>query len=422
VRRESFASSIANAVLLGIVTGLFGTVFLWIVEKGTHLLWAEEVGTSEWFSAPLPVFVIPVVAGLGVGLIYRVLHLPPRFKGFIEELQEGEVEPRTAPGVLLVAVLSLIGGSSLGPEGPLGTGGGAAGTWLGRRRGLDEESIRTTTFAGMSAVFGGLVSSPLAGPLLAFELEHEQTRSYYFRHLIPGVVAGGVGFAVMYPLIGAPFLGQYEFARVEFRSWMLLAAVGVGLAGALTAWIVGLLMVHTVNLLRRLDGRPVVRGLLGGLVVAGIGFALPLTLFSGQTQLARLLDNQATIGIATLVALIVLKAVTLGASLGGGFYGGPIFPMFFIGGALGVLLHQLVPELPMSLAVAGAMAALGGALALIPISITILASVLVGADFLMAGAILICAATGFSVRYALSTRAPNGDVQTAARADEASPG
>jgi H+/Cl- antiporter ClcA len=414
VKDNGFLARIVDAVLLGLVGGVFATIYLVVVEGGIHLLWGGEIGNAEWFSAPLGVLFIPVGSGIVVGVIYRYFHLPPRFKGFIDELEEGQVEPRTAPGAILVAVVSLIGGASLGPEAPLGTGAGAMGTWMARRRGMNEEGIRSESFAGMSAVFGGLVSSPLGGPLLAFELEHEQSHPYYYRHLIPGVVAGAVGFGVMYPMIGAPILGQYDIPRVEFRSWMLLAGVGVGLAGAVIALVVGQIMVRTVSLMRRLDTRPILRGLVGGLAVAAIGYALPLTLFSGQFGLDTVVTDRAAIGLLTLVALILFKALALGASLGGGFYGGPIFPIFFIGGVVGVFLNHLMPGLPLSLAVGGAMAALGGAIALIPLSMMVLAGLLVGADFLMAGAILISAATGFVVRYALMSRQPVGDVQLAA--------
>jgi H+/Cl- antiporter ClcA len=416
MKTDGYLARIGTAVLLGLAGGVFGTVYLLVVEGGIHGLWGEHVGNAGWFSAPVWVMVIPVVAGLLVGAIYHFLELPPRFKGFIDELEEGEVEPRTAPGAILVAIVSLIGGAPLGPEAPLGTGAGAMGTWLARRRRLGPDQTRATTFAGMSSVFGGLVSSPLGGPLIAFELEHEQSHSYYFHHLIPGVVAGAVGFGVMYPLVGAPLLGQYEIPAAEFESWMLLAAVGVGLVGAITALLVGQIMVRTVDAMRHLDARPILRGLVGGVIVAAVGFALPLTLFSGQGTLGDVLASRATIGLLTLLALIVLKGLALGASLGSGFYGGPIFPIFFIGGVLGILLNQLIPGLPLSLAVGGAMAAVGGGIALVPLSMTILASLLVGADFLMGGAILISAITGFVVRHMFMGRETSGDVQTAASA------
>lgn len=52
-----------------------------------------------------------------------------------------------------------------------------------RRRGGDEEMLRQMAFIGISGAFGGLMSTPIGGPLLAFELEQKQTHSYYFRSL-----------------------------------------------------------------------------------------------------------------------------------------------------------------------------------------------------------------------------------------------
>lgn len=79
----------------------------------------------------------------------------------------------------------------------------------------------------MSGVFGGLMSTPIGGPLLAFELEHEQTHGYYDRHLVPGMLAGAVTFGLMWPVIGAPFSGLLDIPRPDFESWMLLAAAGM---------------------------------------------------------------------------------------------------------------------------------------------------------------------------------------------------
>jgi len=210
-----------EAVGLGLFTGAFGIVYLVGIDYLVEVIWGEEWSTRGWFSGSVWMLVIPVVAGLLVGLMYRRFRLPSRFPGFIEDLEEGEVDPRTAPSVVAIAVLSLVSGPSLGPEAPMGTAGGAAGTWLARRRGGDAATVRQLSFIGISGAFGGLMSTPLGGPLLAFELEHEQTHSYYFQNLVPGVVAGAVAFGVMWPVVGAPFEALLAIPSDGFRSWML---------------------------------------------------------------------------------------------------------------------------------------------------------------------------------------------------------
>lgn len=406
---------ILQAIGLGLFAGLFGVVYLVAVGAVTELMWGDEPVTTGWFSGDIAVVVIPIVFGLVVGLIYRVFKLPPRFPSFIEDLQEGVVEPKTAPGVLGIAFLSLISGPSLGPEGPMATAGGAAGTWLARRKGMGREGVSRLTFVGVSGAFGGLLSTPIGGPLLAFELEHDQTNSYYYLNIVPGVIAGAVSFGIMYPVLGAPFLGLLSMPPVEFGSWMLIAAVGLGCVGALVALVVGKVLLVSVQLFKPLDGRPLIRGLVGGGLVALLGFIMPLTLFSGQTTLPVVLDEWQLVGVVSLLALALLKTVALGISLGSGFYGGPIFPMFFIGGTVGVAIHALIPDIPLGLAVGATMAALGAAVALLPLSMAVITAIMIQSGLEAFGAVALASITAYAIRLAVS-QSRKGDLQKSAEA------
>jgi H+/Cl- antiporter ClcA len=405
---------LVEAVGLGLFTGAFGIAYLVGIDYLTEAMWGDEWSSQGWLSGSWWRIAIPVASGLLVGLIYEAFHLPSRFPGFIEDLEAGEVDPKSAPSALVIAVLTLVSGPSLGPEAPMGTAGGAAGTWLARRRGGDEGTVRQMSFIGISGAFGGLMSTPLGGPLLAFEFEHEQTHSYYFQNLVPGVVAGAVAFGVMWPVLGAPFEALLAIPSDEFRSWMLLAAVGLGALGAGAALVVGKLILFSSAMLRPLDARPVLRGVIGGSLVGALAFALPLTLFSGQTALPLILEDFEAFGISMLVALAFFKAAALGISLGAGFYGGPIFPTFFIGAVLGIAVHLLIPAVPMAVAVGSIMAALGAAMALLPISMAVLVAIMTQSGLEVFGAVLLASITAYAIRIALSQSAPTGDIQRSA--------
>ncbi len=413
---ERYGVVLARAVALGVFTGLFGLAYLTGIEELTELIWPEWEHAG-WFSGNLWMVLIPVLAGLLVGLVYRIFHLPTRFPGFIDDLKDGEVDPETTPGAVGIAVVSLVGGSSLGPEAPLGAAGGAAGTWLARRRGGNAEDVRQGSFVGISGAFGGLLSTPIGGPLLAFELEHDQTHNYYYTNLVPGVIAGAVAFGIMWPVVGAPFGGLLAIERVDFKSWMLLAAVGLGVFGTLAAVIVGMILTSLAALMRPLDARPVLRGLVGGLAVGAIAYMLPLTLFSGQTSLPVILGEYESFGIEMLLALALFKAVALGFSLGGGFYGGPIFPTFFIGAVLGIAVNALFPDVPLILAVGAVMAALGAAIALLPLSMAVLTAILISAGLEYFGAIALASVTAYALRIALTGPDAEGDMQQSASAE-----
>ncbi len=404
-----FAGLMWRSVALGVFTGVFGAIYLILIEEGTHAIWPEWAD-PDWFSGTWPVLVIPIAAGLIVGILYKVLSLPSRFPGFIEELEEGRVEPTTMPSVVLVAIVSLIGGASVGPEAPMGTAGGGAGTWLSERMGKDEERTRQLSFVGISGAFGGLLSTPIGGPLMAYELEHDQSTDYYFRHLVPGVVAGAVAFGIMWPIVGAPFDGLLALEQPDFKSWMLLAAVGLGVVGVIGAMVVGKLLVLTTRLFEPLTERPIVRGLVGGIGVALIGWTLPLTLFSGQTSIPVVLEDFEAIGIATLIALGILKALALGVSLGSGMFGGPIFPMFFVGTSFGLAVHLAIPDIPLALAVGAVMAAVGAAAALLPLSMAVIVTVMISGSYEIFGAIALATMTAFALRYLLMKRNQPSDV------------
>jgi H+/Cl- antiporter ClcA len=410
---------VAKAVGLGAFAGVFGVAYLLLIEALTERLWGEDWAGEGWFSGDIWSFLIPVVAAVLVGLTYKVFHLPARYPGFIDELEEGEVEPTTAPGAIGIAVLSLVGGASLGPEAPLGTAGGAAGTWLARRTGGSTDEVRQMSFVGISGAFGGLTSTPVGGPLLAFELEHDQTHSYYFTNLVPGMISGAVAFGIMWPIVGAPFQGLVTIPKGDFHSWMLLAAVGLGVIGGIAALAVGKLMVLLVGLMRPLDSRPLLRAVVGGMAVGAVGFTLPLTLFSGQTSLPVVVAEFDSLGICMLLALAVLKTATLGVSLGAGFYGGPIFPMFFIGAVLGVAVHVLMPSIPLALAVGAVMAALGAATALAPLSMSILVAIMMQSGLELFGAVVLAAATAYAIRVVFSPPSSMSDMKLAASGEPA---
>ena len=68
-----------------------------------------------------------------------------------------------------------------------------------------------------------------------------------------------------------------------------------------------------------------------------------------------------TLGLGLLVVLLIAKMFTFAVSQASGFVGGPIFPALFIGGTAGVLVHQVIPGLPLGLAFTCLLAAVPGA-------------------------------------------------------------
>jgi H+/Cl- antiporter ClcA len=97
---------------------------------------------------------------------------------------------------------------------------------------------------------------------------------------------------------------------------------------------------------------------------------------SGQQTLTSLATDPHGWSVGALVALLMLKGIAYGASLGA-LRGGPIFPALFLGAAAGVLLSGL-PGFGVVPAIAAGMAAATAAILPLPIASAVLVTLLLG--------------------------------------------
>jgi H+/Cl- antiporter ClcA len=106
--------------------------------------------------------------------------------------------------------------------------------------------------------------------------------------------------------------------------------------------------------------------------------ALPLTLGLGTEGLVIITENAQQIGAALLIVLALAKIVALAGALNTGFIGGPIFPLFFVGGAVGSAVSLIFPAIPPALAVGAVMAAVVSAGLPVTFSMSIIVMLIVG--------------------------------------------
>ena len=134
--------------------------------------------------------------------------------------------------------------------------------------------------------------------------------------------------------------------------------------------MVGLLTKLTAPLARWTILRPTIGGIAFGLV----GVALPLTMFTGTSQLTTVIHDGVALGAGLLIAVVFAKMLVFALCEATGFIGGPFLVMLFIGGTAGTAAHALIPGLPEGLAFTAMFAALPGALIAAPFSFLLLAA------------------------------------------------
>ena len=398
-RMREFWVLVGYAALLGAITGLIAYVFIAIVDWATDLLWPET--TEYGFLEGEPWWILLMgAAGLTVGILRRLLRVHAVIPGLFEEIDERRVEPRYVPRRVLVSFVSLIGGASVGPEAALASMGGGLGTLVSNRFGLAPQMSATNTLSGMAGAFGGFFAAPMLSAILVVEASAEGGRERFVVRAATTLIASSAGFAVYFALAQTTFVDVYEVPPYPLELWHFLVAVPLGVLAALIAGLFGL----TVGVVRRITARfrqqREVLATIGGLALGVIAVAFPLTRFSGAGELGVLLDHAPQLGAGLLIAIALAKIVAVALSFGTGFYGGPIFPLIFIGGATGLAIHALIPGIPEGLAVIVFFAAVPGAAASIPFTLTFLAALTLTIASPVEAA---PAAIGTAVSYAIFT-------------------
>ena len=364
------------ASLVGILSGSASALFL------VCLGWATETRIEQ----PWLLYLLPV-GGLLIGLAYHTWgrNLERGNNLLLEEIHRPQsgVPGRLAPAILLATVGTHLFGGSAGREGTAVQMGGSLAGWLARRLKLERIDTRTLLMSGISAGFGSVFGTPLAGAV--FGLEVLAVGRVRYDALIPCLVASLVGdwtctawgvhhthyVVAHFPEVTPLLCGKAFAASLAFA----LAAV---FFGELTHWFHWLFK----TLIPWAPGRPVVGGLciIGMTILVGtrdyLGLGVPMILLSFEPN-----------GVPTWAFLwkLLFTAVTLGA----GFKGGEVTPIFFVGAALGCTLGPVLGLPTDYLAAIGFVAVFAGA-ANTPLACTLMGIELFGKQLALPLAIACC--------------------------------
>lgn len=406
VAERWYRELIGAAVLIGGFGGLLALVFSGVTTTLIELVFGSP--TSEPFSGSWWWILFVSAGALVVAFLRARLRVAKEVPGAVAFFKRGWVDPRSAAQLVVISAVSLVAGASLGPAFGVVVGGGAFGAWIVSRRPQAEDSERHLyALTGMSAGVGAAFSAPLFGAVLASELSPTPTR-HYVTAFIPQYIAATIGYLIFFGATGAVMLGAFELPGYVFEWWHLAASVGLGLL-ATVLLVAYVLIGKAVAWAGRRLANPYVQALILGALVGAIAFMLPLTATGGTHQLTFETEQAGTLAAGLLLAVLLAKMFAVHLSLAAGFLGGTVFPMLFMGGTAGLFVHELLPEVPIALAVAGMMAALPGTIIGAPVSFVLIGVVGVGIGVESLAPIGIAVITAHVVTGALQVRLDRRD-------------
>ena len=321
-------------VLTGIFSGSASAFFLvaldWVTQYREH---------NNWMIWLLP------IGGLIIGLLYYYCGKSV-VKGnnlLLEEYENPQkiIPLKMAPLVLFGTLITHLFGGSAGREGTAVQMGGAIADQFTRIFKLDNTDRKTLIILGISAGFASVFGTPLAGALFALEVLYFSKISYKsipLSFLTAYIAYFTVEFwHVKHTHYSIPILPEMSFTTLF---WIISVSVLFGLAAMLFSrsthfW--GHLFSKNITF-------PPLRPFVGGIILALAIYGIGTTKYIGL-GIPAIVDSFSNPNASYD---FILKILFTGFTLGAGFKGGEVTPLFFVGATLGSALSIVVP-LPIAL-------------------------------------------------------------------------
>ena len=330
------------AILVGCLTGPLGAAF------GLALSWANATRAVQgWLLYLLP------VGGLVIVFLYR--HFDPEGGGSTNQVfaavrERKVLTLRTAPLIFFSTVTTHLLGGSSGREGAALLLGGSVSGQVGRLLRLHRHVCRLMAMCGMAGAFSAIFGTPLAATV--FTIEVVNVGSMQYAALLPCLVSAllGVWISRMMGLAPTAFtLG----ATADAAPVTLLRVLVLGMLLAALSILFCELLHVTPRLYSRFFPNPYLRVVVGGLLIIALTKLLGTTDYNGagSAVIAAAMVGQA------LPWAFVCKMLFTTLTLGAGYKGGEIVPIFFTGATFGCVVAPLL-GLPAPLGAALGMVAL----------------------------------------------------------------
>lgn len=341
------------AIVIGVVSALALWAVDTVAEQLEGVLWTSLPGSFGMTGAePWWIFTVLTFTGIAVGL---VVWLMPGHGGpdtATTELVAPPMKLSALPSLLIVVILALAGGVSLGPENPIIAINTALAVAIVARmsKAVPPEFVGALA---ASATIGALFGTPVAAALVFTGLvAGMKTGGTLWDRLFLPLVAAGAGSVTTY-LLGGGFGAMYAATPYGAPQAFDLLLGSIVACAAAAFGLIAVYLFPLVHRAFRALRHPILYITLGGVILGILGaIGGPITLFKGLEQSGELLQNSDDYDAGQLVVILVVKLLALVVAASAGFRGGRVFPAVFLGVTAGLLGSALLPGLPASLAVA----------------------------------------------------------------------
>lgn len=390
---------------LSIIVGSLVALFLWLLDKATAIRWQHE-----WL-----LFLLPI-AGILIYFLYKAggKNAEAGNNLIMDEIHEpgAGVPARMTPLVLATTIITHLFGGSAGREGTAVQMGGSMAALLSRWIKLDKNDRSALLQCGIAAGFGAVFGTPVAGAV--FALEVLVSGRILYRALLPCFIAAILAditcsaYGIHHTLyhIDNVATTSVKIGLLHFDFLLIAKVIGAGMAFGFAGYFFITLSHSIKDRSTRLIKIQWLRPAVGGVLIIGLTFAL------GTYDYLGLGVTNPDPGAVSIVSSfhqgganylswfwkIIFTAVTLGM----GFKGGEVTPLFFIGATLGNVVAVMTGA-PIDLMAGLGFIAVFAAATNTPIACVIMGVELFGGDHILYYAIACFTAYYFSGQSSIYT-------------------
>jgi CIC family chloride channel protein len=347
--KESQISLALLATLVGLLSA--GVITLFRLAYEVPLEYWLPNGSHEGFESLSVYARIILLLSSTLLLILMFSRLKPQQRkiGVGHVLQRIEQHQGYLPKTNLIAqffggIIALIGGHSVGREGPAVHIGAGIASQFGQLLKTPHHRLRILAACGVASAISASFNTPMAGVIFAMEVV---LLEYSIKGFIPIILASVTGAIVSRAVFGnetAFIVPSLEMGSLLEIPYILLLALVCGVLGSL--------FIITIKFMQRWNTRPLWQtwGLLG-ILVSITSIYLPEVMGIGYDSVNAWLKGDVVFGLA--FALLFAKLFLSGWAAATGFPGGLIGPSLFMGAAIGVMMGQLssyfMPDYPINI-------------------------------------------------------------------------
>lgn len=328
-------------LIIGALVGLVVAAFIYVTENLAGRMYPP--GSEPWRR-----ILLPTGGALFTGWLLWRFFPNARGSGIPQTktamfLRDGYITLRTAIGKFGCCSASLASGIALGREGPSVQVGAGLASVLGRRLGLGPSRIRELIPVGSAAALAAAFNTPVAAVLFTLE---EVMGDLHAPVLGSVVLASAMAWVTMHLVLGDEPLfhvPSYQLVSpLEFITYAVLGIAGGFVSVAFTKLLLGIRK-YCFSMPRSTEWwQPA----MGGLAVGIMGWFVPEVLGVGYGHVSEALNGQMTLEMMALLVVLKLLATTscYGTGNAGGIFGPSLFIGAMLGGAVGTVAHQLLPD------------------------------------------------------------------------------